>query len=109
MSTAARPRGYGQIRYSRPSDKVEPLGGGKPGSRPHHWLCTSVPGTLSAGSGKPPSKPWAKAFMSIAYTPVQLLAGSAVPPELLTGVRLIGVLTHSVPPWKGTLARPEMP
>src|SRR5687767_8860472 len=96
---AACARGaYGTV-YSKPFESVMLFGGAKPGSRPHHWQSTTVPGVVSAASGVPPKAPTAKAFMSSAKTPEQSFVGAGLPPELTAGVRRICDLTHSVPPW----------
>src|SRR5687768_7216200 len=79
----------GCTTYSRPSLKVVLLGAAKPGSRPHHWQSTTVPGTRNAGIGVPPPSPCANVFMSIAYRPVQSFP-LGEPPENVTGVRRIG-------------------
>src|SRR5687768_11348520 len=99
----------GCTTYSRPSLKVVLLGAAKPGSRPHHWQSTTVPGTRNAASGCPPQLPEAKQFMSIENTPVQSFVGGKVPPELTPTVRRIGAFTHRVPPWNGTEAGPLVP
>src|SRR5687768_7716643 len=57
---------HGPTVYSKPSDKEVLLGAGKPGSRPHHWQSTTVPGTERNAAGAPPSDPARNAFMSIA-------------------------------------------
>jgi hypothetical protein len=85
------------------------FGGLKPGSRPQNWQFTIVPGTLSSGKGTGGPPLCAKVFMSIVYTPLQSLVGAGLPPEFDPAVRLIGPLTHSVPPWKGVVAGPLMP
>jgi hypothetical protein len=46
--------------------------------------------------------------MSTSYTPEQSLGGG-LPPEFITGVRLIGVCTHNTPPWNAEATRPLVP
>jgi hypothetical protein len=55
---------HGPTVYSRPLESVVLFGAGKPGSRPHHWQSTTVPGTVRNGAAGGP--PTAKAFMSFA-------------------------------------------
>ena len=94
--------------YCNPSLNCVLFGAPKPGSRPHHWQLTTVPGTVSEASGVPPSPPTANRFMSIEGTPEQSFGGG-LPPVVVPGVRLMGALTHKVPPWNAPAAGPLVP
>jgi quinol monooxygenase YgiN len=54
-----------QIVNCNPFVNVVLFGEANPGSRPHHWASTTLPGICSAACGFPPSAPTAKALKSI--------------------------------------------
>jgi len=58
---------------------------------------TAVPGSRSAGSGIPPSRPAAKAHMSIEYTPVQSAVGIGDRCEVVDGAELVDMGQHGAP------------
>ncbi len=78
VSSPASIDSHGDSVNSNPSLRMELLGAAKPGSRPHHWQSTTVPGVATGGATLvasvtcgPANRLQMNSFQSIDNTPEQ--------------------------------------